>query len=196
MLSEDEKLVKLEKAVQKDTSMQIDEIIQEAETSKNDMLDKANDLSLYDAYDIIKDEIKKISGKYIRLVSQAELDSKKQVLLYREKLAEQIIDNVKQALEQFTKTEDYKSYISKMLKNEADSEQKVIVYICERDRQLVEEIIKTNSYDFDLAVRNCIKIGGVCICYEGKNVLKDMTIDTALSDEKDRFINSNCFKIC
>ena len=113
MSTEKEKLERFEKAVYDEVDIQIQDILAQAESSRSELLEKANDVSLYEAYDRIKDEIKKISSKYVRLVSKAELDSKREVLVQREKLANQVIDDVKKSLISFTQTDEYKKYQKK-----------------------------------------------------------------------------------
>lgn len=198
MSTENEKLERFAKAVNDEVDSQIEEILKQADVSRNEIIEKANDESLYEAYDKIKEEIKKITNKYVKIVSKAELDTKREILLYREKIANQIIDNVKNKLVEFTSSKEYGDYLIKLVKEEITNETKaedIIVYVSDKDIIYKNEIQKAVASDLRIENKSSIKIGGVCVYFEKDSVIKDKTLDTALEEQKGQFNNSSCLRL-
>ena len=93
-----------------------EQILDEAEASRKQLIEKSNDESLNVAYDKIKEEMKKISAKYVKIVSKTELDSKRRILQFREKLSNEVVENVKIKLSDFANSNLYKQYLIDSLK--------------------------------------------------------------------------------
>jgi len=198
MSTENEKLERFAKAVNDEVDAQIEEILKQADVSRNEIIEKANDESLYEAYDKIKEEIKKITNKYVKIVSKAELDTKREILLYREKIANQVIDNVKNKLVEFTSSKEYGDYLIKLVKEEITDETKaedIIVYVSDKDIVYKNDIQKAVSSDLRIENKSSIKIGGVCVYFEKDSVIKDKTLDTALEEQKGQFNNSSRLRL-
>lgn len=198
MSTENEKLERFAKAVNDEVDAQIEEILKQADVSRNEIIEKANDESLYEAYDKIKEEIKKITNKYVKIVSKAELDTKREILLYREKIANQVIDNVKNKLVEFTSSKEYGDYLIKLVKEEITDETKaedIIVYVSDKDIVYKNDIQKAVSSDLRIEKKSSIKIGGVCVYFEKDSVIKDKTLDTALEEQKGQFNNSSRLRL-
>lgn len=198
MSTENEKLERFAKAVNDEVNSQIEEILKQADVSRNEIIEKANDESLYEAYDKIKEEIKKITNKYVKIVSKAELDTKREILLYREKIANQVIDNVKNKLVEFTSSKEYGDYLIKLVKEEITDETKaedIIVYVSDKDIVYKNDIQKAVSSDLRIENKSSIKIGGVCVYFEKDSVIKDKTLDTALEEQKGQFNNSSRLRL-
>ncbi len=198
MSTEKEKLERFAKAVDDDVNVQIDEILKQAEISRNEIIEKANDESLYEAYDRIKEEIKKISNKYVKIVSKAELDNKREILLHREKIANQVIDNIKNKLINFTTTDKYYQYLVKLVEDEISCGADVndlVVYLSDNDIKLSKDIKKAVSEDLKIEVNENIRIGGLSIYSAKENVIKDNTFDSALDEQKYKFNNSTCLRL-
>jgi vacuolar-type H+-ATPase subunit E/Vma4 len=198
MSTENEKLERFAKAVNDEVNSQIEEILKQADVSRNEIIEKANDESLYDAYDKIKEEIKKITNKYVKIVSKAELDTKREILLYREKIANQVIYNVKNMLIDFTSSKDYVDYLIKLAKEEITDEtdvKDIVVFVSEKDIVYINEIQKAISNDLRIEKKSSIKIGGLCVYFEKDSVIKDKTLDTALEEQKSQFNNSSRLRL-
>ncbi len=198
MISQEEKLQRFEKAVSDEIDSKIKAINASAVASRDEIIEKANDESLVEAYDKIKDEIKNISKKYTKLVSKVELDSKREVLLHREKILKQILDNVIAELSQFVKSDKYIGYIKKSLSDEisVDSDYNdIVVYVSKADTYLEKEIKEATSDAVTVEVRDSIEIGGVCVFFKSQNILKDRTLDSALEEQKVIFNQSDSLRL-
>ena len=94
-------------AVNCEIESKVNSVIDEAEKSKSELLNQANDAALQLAYDRIKENVKQISAKYFKLVAKAELDSKKEVLKYREQLIVSLFKSVEERISEFRNTDAY-----------------------------------------------------------------------------------------
>ena len=198
MISQEEKLQRFEKAVSDEIDNKIKKINASAEASRDEIIEKANDESLIEAYDKIKDEIKNISQKYTKLVSKAELDSKREVLLHREKILKQILDNVIAKLYEFTKSDKYINYIKKSLNDEIPKDtdlNDIVVYVSKDDISLEKEIKNAIGDTVSVESRDSIKIGGICVFFKSENIIKDRTLDSALEEQRVIFNQSDSLRL-
>lgn len=197
MLTQEEKLRRFEKAVNDEIDAEIINIQKSAEDTKDEIIEKANDESLYDAYDTIKAEIKNISNKYAKLVSKAELDGKKEILLHREEIASKIMDNVIASINKFRETDDYINFLAKALKEEIDTEDisDITVYLTADDMKYTAKLDKLFGKKLKYEAKDSIRLGGVSVFFESRNIIKDRTLDSALEDEKNRFNKSDCLRL-
>ena len=197
MSIESEKLERFSQAVDEEVDSQIQQIIDEAEASKKDILEKANDSSLYIAYDKIKEEIKSITSKYLKIVSKAELDSKRDILLYREEISKSVIENVKSRLIDFTASAEYKNYLIKVAKSEISNSagEEVIIYLSAGDMKYENDLCNSLGGNISVKNKNNIKIGGLSVYFKNSNILTDKTFDSALQEQKDLFNNSSSLRL-
>lgn len=197
MITQEDKLLRFEKAVNDEIDAEIVNINQSAEASKDEIIEKANDDSLYEAYDKIKAEIKNISNKYAKLVSKAELDSKKDVLLHREEIASKIMKNVVASIDEFRHTDGYVDFLAKALKEEIDTDDvsDITVFLAADDMQYVAALKKAVGKKLKFEAKDSIRLGGVSVFFENRNIIKDRTLDSALDDQKSRFNQSDCLRL-
>jgi len=198
MSYENEKLERFSNAVNEEIEVQIQQIIADAEASKNELIEKANDSSLSIAYDKIKEEIKKTQSKFVRIISKAELESKREILLFRENISSKVIENVKTSLIKFTSSEKYKSFLISLAKKSIENysdEKDIVFYISSSDMKFKDEI--ENSFGENVVVEesNKIKLGGIRIFLKNKNILIDKTLDIALQENKEQFNNSESLRL-
>lgn len=191
-----EKLDRFTKAVDGEIDIEIEQILAEAHSSKEAIIAKANDKCLNIAYDKIKGEIKNISAKYIKQISQLELESQREVLMYREKLAAQVFHAVKMRLEEFSQTENYKTKliqtISELL---GESDDEAVVRISQKDMKYAQEIKSVLKGGQSVNSDKAIKLGGARIFFPKTNIMIDKTFDLAIVEQKEMFNQSASLRL-
>ena len=191
-----EKLDRFTKAVDGEIDIEIEQILAEAHSSKEAIIAKANDKCLNIAYDKIKGEIKNISAKYIKQISQLELESQREVLMYREKLAAQVFHAVKMRLEEFSQTENYKTKliqtISELL---GESDDEAVVRISQKDMKYAQEIKSVLKGGQSINADKAIKLGGARIFFPKTNIMLDKTFDLAIVEQKEMFNQSASLRL-
>lgn len=171
-------------AVNAQVEAETNAIIRDSEEEKKKIVKKANDTFTKRAYDDVKDNAKKSSGKYALLANKAEFEAHKEILRYRNSLVDKLFSEVEDKLSKFRKTDEYKDFLEKSLKNERKSDN-MIVYLMSDDMKYKDTLSKIADVEFK--VDASIKHGGLSVCYPDELIIIDKTFDTLLSDEKRNF---------
>lgn len=183
--SDAEKLERFSIAVNEKIDAQIDEILSEAETEKDNIIKSAKEQAEIEAEEKINSALSEINVKYKRKKSQVQQESKKELLLHREKLTKQIYDNVKKKIVEFTSSSEYVSYLCKLLEGEDISGNKII-RMRQQDFKLKEDIQKALNLACEFEVDDNIEYGGVAIYDTKSHVINDKTIDNAFEEQKNQ----------
>ena len=171
-------------AVNAQVEAETNAIIRDSEEEKKKIVKKANDTFTKRAYDDVKDNAKKSSGKYALLANKAEFEAHKEILRYRNSLVDKLFSEVEDKLSKFRKTDEYKDFLEKSLENERKSDN-MIVYLMSDDMKYKDTLSKIADVEFK--VDTSIKHGGLSVCYPDELIIIDKTFDTLLSDEKRNF---------
>lgn len=187
-----DKLEHFVKAVNKEIDKEITQIINEAESSRKAIVEAAKDESLAAAYNMIQENIKKVSSKYVKIIAKAELDCKKAVLVKRENLACQVFGNIRDRLRTFRESAEYLPYLIRQAKAEEITE-KAVICLRPDDMKYAQEIKNALALPVELKEDATIKLGGLSILYPEQGVVLDKTMDLALSEQREIFNEKNCF---
>lgn len=182
-----EKLERLVGAVNNEVDKTIANIIYEAEAARREILREAEGEASKLAAQKLEEGEKLLSTKYVRVVAKAELDAKKEVLLYREKLCKKVFESLAEKLVAFRETPRYVSYLGNLLKGErVDSE--TVICLREGDIRHFDELKRIAGVDCTVKSDASIRLGGLSLYYPNDGVLMDKTMDTAIADERGKFI--------
>lgn len=187
------KLQKFSQSVYKDVDEKIEIILSEAEASRREVIEQSNDEGLTLAYDKIKAEKKKIVNKYVRIVSAAELDTKRKVLQHRQKLADQLFENIKYDISDFMKTAEYSVWLVKSVKS-APEMGKGVISVGTADEDKLEMLLKELD-GFTAKTDKTITLGGFTLYFEESGVLIDNTLAAKLSEQRELFNQSSYLKL-
>lgn len=174
-------------AVNAQVESETNAIIRDSEEEKKKIVKKANDTFTKRAYDDVKDNAKKSSGKYALLANKAEFEAHKEILKYRNSLVDKLFSEVADKLSEFRKTDEYRTFLEKSLENEKKSDN-MIVYLMSDDMKYKDSLGKI--VDVEFKVDASIKLGGLSVCYPDELVIIDKTFDTLLNDEKRTFASA------
>lgn len=177
-------------AVNDETERAVTEIQQLAESAYDDIVKQANDESIKQAYDTMQHMVHDLEVKYARMVTKAELEAKKDLLRYRERLMNGMFDHVKERLEAFTEGSDYAKYLTKVLAAVKVSGT-ASVYVRSKDEATVGKLLKDLKLDWSIVVNADIILGGISVLDMTKNRLLDYTFDTKLDEVRAAFNSRN-----
>lgn len=186
-----EKLQRFSLAVNTEIDHQVDEIIREAEKKSRTIIEEANARSAETADKYYAENIKKVSGKYLREASRLELEAKKEVLRRREELTGQVFDAVSKRLAQYRTSADYAIYMKKLLAEAAPAAGDV-VYIGEEDEKL-SELLKKDYAEVEFKTDEHIHLGGLSVYSKKNGTISDRTFDFALEEQRKEFAGRNSF---
>ncbi len=183
---QDEKLGRFVEAVNSDVDGQIEKILQDAEVTKQDIIEAANTSSLEDAYERIQNSIKLTAAKNEKLVAKKQFESQRDILQHREELIAKIFDNIRLSIVSFVASDKYTDYLLNLLKGE-DLEGAVIM-LKEKDLGLKDKFAeKYSGLEFD--VSRDIKLGGLCLYYPEKGMVLNKSLDQSFNEQRKQFNN-------
>lgn len=190
MENENEKLRRFINAVNTAADKQVAEILEEAH-SEADAIIAAASASAEDARQRSLSDCKKmLSGKYVRMVSKAELDMKKEILLCREELTHRLFENVQGKLNDFRSSSDYEKLMTDSLSQE-DSLENAEVLFAPEDGALADKLSEKFGDKTLFATDDTIKFGGYYILRRDKGTVTDKTFDCALKEQQALFASKN-----
>lgn len=193
MEMDNQKLQKFVDAVNDEIEQKVNVLLNEAEEEKIAILENAKVKSKEAAEKRLADSKKKCELKYVRDITQNEMQMKKDVLLHREKLTDELMEDVKLRLVEFKSNSDYVDYLVKLMLTSNISDNSVI-YLSSEDIKYsakLKKAIKADNITFE--VDSNIKIGGLSIYNKEKETIVNKTFDLLLEEEKQKFINMNAF---
>lgn len=187
MKNETERLEKFKKAIFDEVDAKAREIISEAETERDEKLEKAR----READGFVQSKISQIDkdceAKSVRELSSDSLQAKRNVLLSREGLIDKVFSNVRDKLEEFMKTPEYGKMLSERVKSCAEKypDDKGVVYVALKDEGLADLLSLNGKYKVEPS--ETVEVGGAMVVLEEKGIALDCTFDTALSEQRESF---------
>lgn len=190
MYAGDEKLGRLKTAVNGEVSREVCRLQEEAKQEKDAILNLANEEMMQAAFTKMQDNIKKLSGKYTRIVAKMKMESRQQAFLKREELAEQLFHNVSDKLQSFTQSSDYKQYLIDSIAGENISED-VELFLRPADMKFQSVLQKSIGKSIICKEDPSIRLGGLSVYFPLHNKLVDKTLDTCLKEQQEIFRQKN-----
>lgn len=188
-----EKLQRFIDAVNDETERKVSEMLGEAENEKKAILSEAERESEEFADRYFSTGSKKNGNRYVRDISRAELDMKKEVLRRREELTDEIFDAVKERLISYRSDPKYVDLLIKdlLLLRISDGAE---VFLSPEDMKYADTLKKAiRSENVVFLPDEKIKLGGVSVYNKDSGTISDKTFDMAVEEQRRLFANSNYF---
>lgn len=186
-----EKLHRFAAAVNSEIDRQVEEILSDAETKRRTIIEDANARSAETAEKYYSDNIKKVSGKYLKEASKLELDAKKEVLKHREELTDKVFAAVSEKIVGYRKSAGYVVHIKKLIAD-CSPEAGDTVYLSPDDTKLTD-VLKKDFPDVLFETDEHIKLGGASVFSKKGGTIADKTFDAAVSELRRDFAGRNSF---
>ncbi len=185
-----DKLGRFLTAVNSVTDKQVNEIIREAENERERIITAAVSAAETAKQRYLNDHNKMNSSKYVRMISKAELDMKKEVLLNRERLTAELFAKTKQMLSEYTATKEYAEQLCRNIASENVSDNARIC-ISPEDMKHKSAIEAVCGKGAEIVEDDSIKYGGFYIIRQDKGTITDRTFDCALREQHSLFASKN-----
>lgn len=144
-----------------------------------------NELAAKAELDSIKTEYSRANSTFRREMSRCDYELKKAVLTHRNDLITSFFAETEERLKQFVASEEYSDYLRRSLEKIRSSialDSATLIYARACDVDTVRALTSC-----EVTADNSIKLGGLRALCRNKNVLCDVTLDMALTDEKRMF---------
>ncbi len=185
-----EKLNRFASSVNTEVDEKIQLIEKQALEEKSEMLEKTENKILEEVFFKIQKAVRDTEGKQRRKIALKEQSLRTDILKHRESLSNKIFDAVKEKIIAFTDSDKYMSFLEKMLQNEDMTEAEI--RLSEKDMKKYSEIIKSKT-GCPVKADSDIRLGGIQIVYESRNIIIDKTLDSLFEEQKERFYSEYNF---
>lgn len=182
------KLDLLRKEIESCSEKEAAAIVSEAEKQAEDSINAlTNELSGKHSSKVrkITDDFRNSEKKR---VSEVCFTEGRRVLMHRTALVEEFFGKVRERLVSLTETPRYTAYLKGCIEKANDYSpicEGVTIFCRTCDTALVDGLLK--EYNCSLKADDGIEIGGILVRYEEKGILTDLTIESALENEREKF---------
>lgn len=182
MSYDEKKLISFKETIFKDIEEKAKILVEEALKSKEEYLKKFEEKILVNEQKKLEEKIIELESKYKHELTRKEFESKREVLAYRNKLIEDIIENCEKNLTNFSKTLEYETYLLEKVKKTINEEkrEKIIIRVREQDLKF-ETQIKALDERIEIEVDKKNILGGFKLIDIKNSIEVDETFKTALN---------------
>lgn len=184
-----EKLNRFIAAVNSAADKQAAEIIDGAEEERRNILSAAKSLAEEEKERSIRDNLKMASGRGMRMISKAQLEMKKEILICREKLTDKLFEDVISKLTEYRKSKEYEDGLCRAVSGEETQGAQIL--LSPEDMRLSSKIKKAAGKGTEIISDETIRYGGFRILYPDKGIILDRTFDSALKAQRRAFAAAN-----
>ena len=198
MLTQEEKLSKFMLAINEYAQEQHDRIMREVEAQNAIELEKAEREFREESYRTIQRRTVEVRSMISRELAAKESAGKKALLERRNAIEKEVFERAAARLEEFTKTDAYKTYLRKAAiearkafgKCGEEHLAETVIYIRDRDKKC-SPLIKTAFGDCTVKVDPTIVLGGLRAENAGIGRVLDMTLDVSLEQQHEWFAENS-----
>ena len=198
MLTQEEKLSKFMLAINEYAQEQHDKIMREVEAQNAIELEKAEKEFREESYKTIQRRTGEVRSMISRELAAKESAGKKTLLERRNAIEKEVFERAAARLEEFTKTDAYKTYLRKAAIEARKAFSKcgeehlteTVIYIRDRDKKC-SPLIKTAFGDCTVKVDPTIVLGGLRAENAGIGRVLDMTLDVSLEQQHEWFAENS-----
>lgn len=194
MMTQEEKLNKFTQAINEYAQEQRDRIMREVETHNAAELEKAEKEFREESYKTIQRRTGEVRSMISRELAAKESAGKKRLLERRNAIEREVFERAASKLEEFTKTDAYKTYLRKaaiearksFIKCGEEHLASTVIYIRDRDKKC-SPLIKTAFGDCTVKVDPGIVLGGLRAENAEIGRIIDITLDVSLEQQHEWF---------
>lgn len=187
-----DKLTAFENAVLEDTDSKIAELEREVRDYEQAELDKAKEDEYNKMFTYMQDQVQVIKAKYRQAITKFELESKRNLLVFRNELTDRVFEAAKERLAAFRKTKDYEAFLTKKIK-QAFAEfpcDSAVVLVNKDDLAYAAKIKAAVPGIAELEADHQNHLGGFKLVNREKGLLADETFAAALEQQKQAYYTS------
>lgn len=176
------------KAIEKYAEEQRSQIRNEAELFKEKELAKAEEDALREAYTLIQRKMTEIKTQISATLSKQEAESRKTLFIRRSEITNEVFAKAHKKLEEFAKSEKYKSLLLNSVKLIAEVlNGEITLFVRAEDMKYESEIKKAFGKPCTVETTEQIKIGGIMGKSFSMGLIADESLDSKLAEEKEWF---------
>lgn len=190
-----EKLNTFTSLVIQDAREKREKLLEDVEKEYSKKLDESEIGLLQGAYENIQQNIHEVQKDANARILHAQMEARKKLILKREEIINEIMENAKGKLIEFAKSEEYKKWLPEKIENALNEVGKgsKIVYISPDDmdmKEQIEQISQTSKITVEATSERGF-IGGAKVLNTDRKVSVDYSFGEMLSSQKHEFLQSS-----
>ena len=185
------------KAIEKYAEEQRTKIQSEAETFKENELNKAEEEGLREAYVLIQKKMSDINTEIAAGLSRAESASRKKIFIRRQEIEREVFEDAGKKLLEFTETDKYAPFLegcAKRIAGVLDAEDTVLL-IRKKDEKYMDKIKKAFGRKCEITFTDEIVFGGMLGQSQRLGIAADETLDSRLDQQHEWFYENSGLKV-
>ena len=151
-------------------------------------LDEGEHKILTEVYERIQSEMKRIRRENSQALSREIMETRRELLLYREEIMKNVLDRAREKLTEFVSGESYKDWLVKLcvgvLRKQSAS---FTIFLSQNDLQYKYAILEALDDLLNKKLETGTKIGGARFYSAAHGISIDATLDDGLNSEKAHF---------
>lgn len=194
MLTAEEKLQHFSQLVFSRAQDQCGEIIEQARAEAKKTLEAYENECLERAYKQIQKQMTTIQKQANESVSKLQIESKKELLIRREAMMNEVFDGVLQKIGEFHTSDAYAAFLEQAIQSACGllGEGKKIAYVDASDAKHLPSLQKKfPELDFCVLDGDDSIIGGVRVLHQETRQIADNTIAARIEEQKQSFLNTS-----
>ncbi len=189
---ENEILEAIEKDVQEQADLVIEQINTEIDSLRNEEIKSFKEGLAKEQDTYLEKELNDLRVLSITQASRAKLKTKHDLLELRQTLVTEMLEAVKAKLLDFRKTSAYVSYLRKHIETIKENDGYFLVE--ENDKATLEKVLKDMKRQDEIKIGH-FAIGGVKYIAESAHIEYDFSLDTRFLEASEWFMNNSGFTI-
>lgn len=183
------KLSEFSTAIAEETDSKIKVLEQETNNYEITELKKTKDEAYGKMFTYMQEQVRLTKNKYRQSVTKYELESRRDLLEFRNSLTQEVFDKSMEKLAEFAKCDKYEAFMLTKLETalkELECEKAVLV-LSPNDERLFCKIKSRFSEICEIRINQKNHIGGFCLINEEKKILIDETFAAQIEGVKQGF---------
>ena len=187
----EKKLKIFEEAVMSEAKEKRSAIDEKYAQKKAEAIQKKENEVLEEAYNNIQKQKATLSRVKNETIAKALADSKRELILEREKIIASVFAGLYQRIDAYRSSEEYKTYLLHLVQKgiEEIGEGEVVVFLDEKDKDLLEYIQLQTKVKVE--VDSMAIVGGCRILNNTKHIIIDHSLAEKISEEKEKFLQES-----
>lgn len=192
MAYDKQKLLQFRETILKNADFEIIEIKNKIANYEKVELENAKNKKLNEIFEFMQNNARAIRLKFKQKLSKESLKLRNEIIIFRSEMVEAFKKACKNALQNFSQTPNYESYLIESIKNSCENLnlEQATLKLKRADLNLKSKILTVASFN-SIEADDSIEVGGFKIILKNQNLLIDKTLINLLQNEMKNF-NKNC----
>lgn len=170
------------------SEQEMKEIKQEMEEMKERAISELKEEYKRESDSVISFQLQELEQDFARKKAKIYENANASLVKVRNQMQQQVFEEVKERLQEFTKQKEYEQLMCKKLQKLAQlNEGEVVLQIAQQDESYIDTFVNAYGKECDVTVVDTISLGGFLLVCKQSRKIYDETLDTAIKEQEKWF---------